>query len=243
MKSGIYFKKGISVYFQIKEDIISRINSGEWAVGAKIPTEVELVAFYGVSRMTLRKALDELTDEHVLHRERGIGTFVVQRQIVRNQEHLVSLTEEMESQGRTVRSVFVINEVTDLPNVAQTFKQTEPTIHHLQRIRYVDKEALLIDDSYLPLAIAEQANISELAENESLFVRLESNGITLLYGEKDIRAIVATQELAKALSCRPGYPLLYVKTLIHDKRGLPVLLSELYIRSDLYSIKISSQRV
>jgi GntR family transcriptional regulator len=242
MKSGISFKKGISAYFQIKEDIISRINSGEWVVGAKIPTEVELVAFYGVSRMTLRKALDELADERVLYKERGIGTFAAKRQIVRNQEHLAGLSEEMESQGRVVRSVVRANEVVDLPNVARDLQQTAPSIHHLQRIRYVDNEVLLRDDTFLPLAIAEQARISELGENESLFVKLESSGIALLYGEKDVRAILATPQLAKTLSCRQGHPLLHVRTIVHDKRGLPVLLSELFIRSDRYSIKISAQR-
>lgn len=242
MRSGISFKKGVSAYYQIKEDIVSRINSGEWALGEKIPSEMELVEFYGVSRMTLRKALDELADEEVLYKERGIGTFAARRQIVRNQEHLSGLSEEMAAQGSAVRSVIRAKETTDLQSVARDLNLKGSKVYHLQRLRSVNNEVLLLDDTFMPVEVAEKAEIANLDENDSLFKRLESSGFPLLYGTKEVHAILASAKLSKLLSCREASPLFYVKTVIFNHRGSPILVSELHIRSDRYSIKITAKR-
>lgn len=242
MRSGISFKKGVSAYYQIKEDIISRINSGDWALGEKIPSELELVRFYGVSRMTLRKALDELADEEVLYKERGIGTFAAKKQIVRNQEYLSGLSEEMAAQGSKVRSSIRVRETVDLPSIARDLELKQTKVFHLQRLRYVGNQALLLDDTFMPIEISEQVDVQSLGENDSLFHLLESSGIPLLYGEKEVRAILASAKLAKLLSYREGYPLFYVKTIVHNHRGYPILVSELHIRSDRYSIKVTAKR-
>jgi DNA-binding GntR family transcriptional regulator len=242
MKSGISFKKGVSAYYQIKEDIISRINSGEWELGEKIPSEIELVEFYGVSRMTLRKALDELADEEVLYKERGIGTFAAKRQIVRNQEHLSGLSEEMAAQGSSVRSVICLREIVEFPSIARDLEIEDAQVYHLQRLRYVNDEVLLVDDTFMPIEVAESANVEALGETDSLFQFLESTDIALLYGEKEVHAILATAPLAKQLSYKEGHPLFYVKTIVHNQRGYPILVSELHIRSDRYSIKVTAKR-
>lgn len=98
------FKKGVSAYYQIKGDIVSRIASDEWMIGHKIPSEIELVSLYGVSRMTLRKALDELAEEGFLYKERGVGTYAARKQVVRSQEYLLGLSEEMSAQGLRLES-------------------------------------------------------------------------------------------------------------------------------------------
>lgn len=242
MKPRVLLKKGVSAYYQIKEDIISRINSGEWPVGERIPSESELVGFYGVSRMTLRKALDELAVEEMVYKERGVGTFAARRQIVRNQEHLSGLSEEMASQGRSVRSVILARGPVDSPSICRDLRISNSMVYHLQRLRYVNDEALLLDDTYLAPETAREAGVDQIDEESSLFRLLEASGQALLYGEKEVHAVLASDKLARLLSYAEGNPLFYVKTVVYNQRGAPVMVSELHVRADRYSIKISAKR-
>jgi GntR family transcriptional regulator len=242
MRANIAHTKGISVYYQIIEDIVSRINNGEWKVGERIPTEMELVEYYGVSRMTLRKALDELSEEGLLYKERGVGTFAAKKQIVRNQETLLGVYEEMTSQGRIVRSEVLRKQTCKSKSIAKDLGQKPNSdIFHLQRLRYVDETKMLLDDTYLRREIGDKIADADF-ETQSLFDLLEKNGYTILYGNKEIQAITADGKIAKLLGCKTGLPLFFMKTVIYDKKGIPVAVSELYIRSDLYSIKITAKR-
>jgi DNA-binding GntR family transcriptional regulator len=79
-------------------------------------------------------------------------------------------------------------------------------------------------------------------ENQSLFQLLESNGYKISYGDKDIQARTANEELSNILKCKSGSPLFFIKTKIFDKTCSPLLLSEIYIRGDIYQITISTKR-
>lgn len=87
------FKAGIPYYYQIKEDIRRKINEGGLNPGDKIPTESDLVLEYSVSRPTIRQALAELTQEGLLTRTRGRGTFVAQPLITDNARVFTTFTE------------------------------------------------------------------------------------------------------------------------------------------------------
>ena len=63
-------------FAQIKQHIISKIKSGEWAEHSRVASENELAEQFSVSRMTARRALSELTDAGILSRTQGLGTFV-----------------------------------------------------------------------------------------------------------------------------------------------------------------------
>ena len=72
---------GSPVYIQIHNQLRENIENGHWKVGQKIPAERELAAEFGVSRMTLRQAIQTLVDEGVLERRVGSGTFVASRKV------------------------------------------------------------------------------------------------------------------------------------------------------------------
>ena len=71
------------LFEQIKEDIKSKIQRGIYSPGAKIPTEVELIAEYDVSRITIRRAVEELCKEGYLEKNQGRGTYVKNKKIFR----------------------------------------------------------------------------------------------------------------------------------------------------------------
>ena len=89
------------LYLQIKNMILAKISSGEWRIGAKLPTEAELVETLGVARMTVNRALRELTDERILKRTAGIGTFISERPTHASLFHHRDIAQEIVSRGRT----------------------------------------------------------------------------------------------------------------------------------------------
>lgn len=88
------------VYIQIHNQLRQNIEDGEWKVGDKIPAERELANDFGVSRMTLRQAIQALVDEGILERRVGSGTFVANRKVQEKMSGITSFTELMHATGR-----------------------------------------------------------------------------------------------------------------------------------------------
>jgi GntR family histidine utilization transcriptional repressor len=91
-------------YRRIKQHILERIQAGHWKEGEVIPAEQALAAEFGVSRMTANRALRELTDEQVLTRVQGSGTFVAQQKYQSTLVEIHSIAEEIVSRGHVHRS-------------------------------------------------------------------------------------------------------------------------------------------
>jgi len=89
---------------RIKEDILSRIRSGEWKEGETIPAEVALAQTFGVSRMTVNRALRELTTEQILTRVQGSGTFVAQQKYQATLVAIRNIAEEIAARGHKHRA-------------------------------------------------------------------------------------------------------------------------------------------
>jgi GntR family histidine utilization transcriptional repressor len=89
---------------RIKEDILFRIRSGEWKEGEMIPAEVALAQTFGVSRMTVNRALRELTAEQILTRVQGLGTFVAQQKYQATLVAIRNIAEEIAARGHRHRA-------------------------------------------------------------------------------------------------------------------------------------------
>jgi GntR family transcriptional regulator, histidine utilization repressor len=87
------------LYQQIKALVQTKITNGDWRIGAKLPTEHELVELLSVSRMTISRALNELTAEGVLRRKPGVGTFIAERPTHASLFEVRDIAEEIESRG------------------------------------------------------------------------------------------------------------------------------------------------
>lgn len=147
----------------------SKINNEEWKVGEKILSKNEPVEYYGVSRMTLRKAFDEITDEGLLYRERGIGTFVLKKKIVRSHKKLIGFYEEMVSRGRKVRSLILEKKILRSMNVARELSlNPDADLFYLQRLRFLDNIEIMINETYMSSLIGEKISDADV-ENKSLF--------------------------------------------------------------------------
>src|SRR5277367_4344606 len=95
------------LYLKVKRHILENIGSGKWAISARVPSENDIVKKFGVSRMTANRALKELSDEGVLVRIAGVGSFVAERLARAHPLELRGIADEIRERGHLHRAEIV----------------------------------------------------------------------------------------------------------------------------------------
>src|SRR5690554_1844490 len=128
------------VYQQIQSDIREKILNNELKEGELIPSENELHKMYGVSRMTVRHALNNLVNDGYLYRHKGKGTFVSNRKIEKNIHGVRGFTEEMEELGRIPHNVIKSFEIVESNELVREklYLEEDTKVIHVERVRYAD---------------------------------------------------------------------------------------------------------
>ena len=167
------------IYRRLKAELARAVESGKLAHGEALPPERDLARIVGVSRVTVRRAIAELTSEGFLQRRHGAGTFVLRppARIEQPLKRLTSFTEDMQARGLTPRShwlecgLFSAN-----AEEAEGLKLTEnAAVARLSRIRLGDDLPMAIEHSTLPADILERPDLVET----SLYGALAERGVTL----------------------------------------------------------------
>jgi GntR family transcriptional regulator len=131
--------------------IVDRIETGEWRPGDRVPSEVELVKQYGVSRTTVRLALADLANQGLLTRLQGRGTFVAQPHIRQHLNRLTGFTQDMQSRGKHATSRLLRFEVVSASQAMARVLDQAPGVSLivLKRLRLADELPMAIETSYL----------------------------------------------------------------------------------------------
>ena len=155
------------LYERLHEDMLSKILSRKWKPGQRIPAEMELCEFYGVSRITVRKAIEDLVNSGHLRRHRGKGTFVRMEPIENKLSKFYSFSEALKSKG--------LNEVAEVlafdTMVADDFLAEKLDIKvsglafKLTRLRSIDDVPYAVETSYIPKELFSGMTGDFVAEN------------------------------------------------------------------------------
>ncbi len=147
--------------------------NGEYAPGQQIPTEQELMKQYNVSRITVRRAIQELINEKYLIKSQGKGTFVSQTRPSRELVKLKSFTEDCEDNHQVAKSQ-VLSVTVDKANkhdISRLGVSAEDKVIHITRLRFRDDVPLLIEHSYYPYPKYEFCCIIISADRSTPFER------------------------------------------------------------------------
>lgn len=226
----------IPLYLQMKEMIKGAILSREYKNGEQLPTEPELCEKYGVSRITVRKAVEELCKEGFLVKKQGKGTFVKQKKIQRKMEHLLSFTQACESNGmEPSTSVLKREQMSLTPWMAEEF-QLEPGMPMvmIQRLRKADGVPVMLENNYYP-----REDFGFLMEEElegSLYRLLEEKYHVMVDSSRDsyLDVVKADAEQARLLEVGCGEPLFCMQTKIYDSQERLIHLGLEYIVCERY---------
>lgn len=203
--------------------------------GDSLPTEPELMDRFGVSRITIRRALDELVAEGLVVRQQGRGTFVRERQITQDLSQLASWTNAMRSQGYDPQTVSTEIDVLEAsPDLkAMLDLGAYERLLRIQRVRYANGEPICVMTNYIAERLIPDLKRSGLTD-DSLFVTLASHGYYPVRAEDTVEARPATEAEAAALHLDVGAPLLQVTRRSFDRKGRPLDVAIVANRSDRF---------
>jgi GntR family transcriptional regulator len=221
----------LPLYQQLQRALRQAIENGAIAPEDALPPERDLAEMLGVSRITVRKAIDELAEEGLLVRKQGSGTFVSNR-VEKNFAKLTSFSEDMRARGREPRSVWLTKaEGTVTPEESLTLRSSPGTpVLRFHRIRYADDAPMAIEYA----TVLADCLPSVEAVQSSLYEALEQTGHRPVRALQRLRAVLFTAEQAKLLKAQERDAGLLVARVGYLKDGRAVEFSQSYYRGDIY---------
>jgi len=206
-------------YYQLKRKIIKKINDEEYKVGGLIPSERELMETYQMSRITVRKAIDDLVNEGYLFRVQGKGTFVKTDESYYDLFSLTSCTRDIQNKGMAATRRVLTKETLEADKMRQRrlgLSEGEK-VFRMERVYYADGVPLNNTITYLPLALFPGLEEYDF-ENESLYAILEREyGVKITHAKRTIEAVLAHEEVAENLEVNEGEPLILFRSTTYGE--------------------------
>jgi len=225
-------------YRQIEQALRERVSALQ--PGARLPSDAELCAEFGVSRMTARHAMQRLLEDGLIERAPGRGSFVAQPPAYRRANRLMTFTQEMLRAGR-IPSSRVLTRVLrpSTPAEAEDLGiQAGQAVVHLRRLRLADRQPIALESAVLIGACADAVMTADLAGG-SLHETLGRAGFVLRRGSGTISATAATAEDAATLELRTGDPLLVERRVILDSHGRRIEATESRYSAERYGLGVT----
>lgn len=226
----------VPLYYQISQRIQQAIMGGQLPPGSRLENEISLGDRLGLSRPTIRKAIQELVDKGLLVRRRGVGTQVVHGQVSRGVE-LTSLHDDLVRSGKTpstkVLSLLIQRADNHIAELLAVPVGTE--VIRIERLRFADNAPVAVMINWLPEQF-KSISVSDL-EEVGLYQWLRIQGMTIRVAKQRIGARKATQHEADLLEVENGAALLSMDRTAYDDEGMAVEYGHHCYRPDLYSFQ------
>ncbi|MDL4774293.1 MULTISPECIES: GntR family transcriptional regulator [Thermomonosporaceae] len=228
----------VPLYFQLAQQLEAAIRAGDPAPGDRLENEVQLADRCGLSRPTVRQAIQHLVDKGLLVRKRGVGTQVVQAQVRRPVE-LTSLHDDLAAAGREPRTeVLALDSGPAEDQVAKELGVPPGTeVTRMRRLRFTGAEPLALLTNHLPTDLVD-FTADDLA-GHGLYELLRTSGINLRVAHQAIGARGATAAEARLLDERRGVPLLTMTRTAFDDKGRSIEYGSHVYRASRYSFALT----
>jgi len=228
----ITFQPGIPLYRQVQKQIEDTIR-GRGVSSDLALTDVKLSQRFGVSRITVRRAVDELVDAGVLYRIQGVGTFVRPRKL-REKITLNSFLDTWShGEGRLEVQVGAFARITADRELATRLRAPvgEPLVY-VQRLRFQKGALIAVDDRYLRAKHCRLLRTQDITTSSLVDYLRNREKIKLDKGEMDIEARGADKREARVLTIKKGSPILVRRMTFYDIHREPILIGVSTYRAD-----------
>jgi GntR family transcriptional regulator len=224
----------VPLYHQLAQQLEAAIEQGVLTPGDLLGNEVDLSVRLGLSRPTVRQAIQSLVDKGLLVRRRGVGTQVVHSQVRRPLE-LSSLYDDLEAAGQGPTTQVVRNEAVPAScDVAAALGVPEGSdVTVLERLRRTHGQPVALLRNYLPASLPDLDDTR--LESTGLYRMMRSAGITLHSARQTVGARAATAQEAARLDEREGAALLTMQRTAYDDTGRPVEYGTHLYRASRYT--------
>lgn len=220
----------------VKQYIIDRIEKKVYTAGQMIESEIELSHKLNISRMTVRKALDDLVNEGIIYKEKGRGTFVAQQSKYAKFQCGIGFTQEALRRGyqpsTKQASLHLIHANSTIAN--QLNIQVNDLVWEVIRVRCIDDLPVVYVCEYYIHAQCEDLTIEII--NQSIYKHLKEKGIVYAYVDQMIEAVSCPKDIATALGIKQHHPVILMSLIAYMKNGVPFNCGFEYYRSDQYTL-------
>lgn len=234
----------IPLYTQIKDILRDRILEGVYESHEQMPSESELMKAFKVSRITVRQALGDLQKEGLIFKVQGKGSYVSKPKAFQNLARLQGFGEAMASMGYETYSRVIGDQIIPAGTAVGAHLNVPATeaVIEIRRVRFLNREPISVDVSYLPQAIGERLLREDLAHRDIFLILENDYGLPLGQAELQIEAMLADEALARLLKVVEGAPILRIERLTFTAEGKPIDFEYLYYRGDAFQYRLRIER-
>ncbi|MGX5181813.1 GntR family transcriptional regulator [Streptomyces avermitilis] len=226
----------VPLYYQLAQQLEHAIEHGALGPGSLLGNEIEFAGRLGLSRPTVRQAIQSLVDKGLLVRRRGIGTQVVHSQVKRPLE-LSSLYDDLEAAGQNPATRVLRNEVQPASaEVAAALGLAEGgDVHHVERLRLAHGQPVAFLSNHVPAGLLDLGTAR--LESTGLYRMMRAVGITLHSARQSVSARSATAQEAERLDEHEGAALLTMRRTAYDDTGRAVEYGTHIYRASRYAFE------
>jgi GntR family transcriptional regulator len=237
-------RSGVPRHEQISDWLRSEIEAGTFAVDERVPSENALCERFGVSRITVRRALQTLEGEGLIYRRQGLGSFVADRRLRQGLVRLTDFEQDMALAGLEATSRVLRREEEPCPEPVAPWLQVTcgDPVFRVDRLRLGDGRPVALDQTWLPPPYGRLIQGHDL-EGETFYRILEREyGIPVVSGHYRISATRADSQAAEALDVSTGEALLVIERLSRTLAERPVYFQRRLYRSDRVAYELELAR-
>lgn len=235
-------KTPVSLYYQLELHLRREFAGSDFRPGVAIPSENELAAKYGVSRVTVRRALDRLEEDGLIIRRRGART--VLSQLVtdlpkdeKSRSEFRGFEDELRVRGLTPQAELL--EVTEgqAPEAVAALLgiPADASVVRIRRLGQAGNKPLWLESRFFPLELGRTIAKADLT-HESILRLIRDAGFDVKQVEMQLRPVVATARQAKMLRMPSGQALMLHESVTFVEGDQPVQVARVHLRGDLYRV-------
>ena len=206
-----------TLYYQLREKIAKKISDYEWKPGEKIPSEAELCSMYYVSRITVRKAIEDLVRAGRLVKQQGKGTFVTNASVDYKLSKFYSFSEELKQRGITERVQVLSFDV--CPATAEISEKLSlrknAKVFMIKRLRMADEMPYTVEISYIPYSLCPDLTAEGIADN-GLYNSMRALGVFPERIVEKLRATAISKSDAGFLKQKANSPAIQLERLTYN---------------------------
>ena len=236
----------IPLYYRVESLLRNKILNGQFEPGEKLPTEEDLVKIFGVSLITVRKALSNLEEEGLIVRNRAIGTYVAEN--IKIEEKFL-ITNEVynilrDADRYEVRNVSLQTKKVREARYARAVREffdlsSDDKICVIKRTRLYRGKPMYYLENYMPERIAKHLTVKELKKKHLLMILKEKIGLTIDHGVMYLEAIPADTDLPEILGTQFFEPLILRQLCYWLPDGKPLEIVYSFMRQDYFKYKVN----
>lgn len=230
-------------YYTVKECISKNIAANKYRSGNAIPSEHDLMEYFGVSRITIRRAIDDLVNEGLLYRVQGKGTYVSGAGFSEDLLSLMSCTQDIQNLGMTPTRKVISSSIVEPDAERRTVLNLGDgeAVFRLERIYYADDLPVNHTTTYLPSRLFPEIEQIDFSQNSLYEVLRKRYEVQLVEAFRTVQAVRANNDIARYLQISKASPVLFFSCVttgeVHGRK-IPIETFDCHYRSDKFKFYI-----